>query len=591
MVLTILERLESRFRLLEETGPDLSWKSWEALRAEEKGKGEGPAYHALMATAGPATDNSTWTRDWTSPNGYTFKKGTPAPKWTTGEIHQAMAPQIRRWAYIEAKRSGSSAHNARNDPNHIEEIIGNMHANLQSILDREQDEGRILGGDRNNGFVSYVTPQIRLSGGKGIGGTNESRRALGRAAELRDTKNPAVARRIAAAVKPPFDTQVSNKKSPDNPYGRFSPEVVRVATKIADALESGNAEEIAASKKDAIELYNKAQDAEIYVQGTHSGKKAIHTPHFLKDRPPSGWDQSEATPEELEKYGAYLDREKLKKTQITSVSGGRKEDGGDIDIYDDTPSLKYGDEIDPDVVYTVLKDGRVTPEKYLQHPSMAHYNLQPLSDFDLRYLIRIMARWLPKGDYPGKGILGKDPELDPETGEPSPWVKEGQPQLWDEDEILKDIGRGKKQVEGASSHGLDHLVARVSEPQQRILKLLANGVSNQAEISRKIGISTVAVGKGLKRALETLGMTKDEFLKAAKSGGTSLQGNEATGRPRINPVAKFTAWMKYFNDQQAIDESVDPIDYGVVWRCHRAIMELYHKAILVPLLEGRRRCN
>ena len=81
-------------------------------------------------------------------------------------------------------------------------------------------------------------------------------------------------------------------------------------------------------------------------------------------------------------------------------------------------------------------------------------------------------------------------------------------------------------------------------------------------------------------------MSEAEFLDAAKSGGASLGATGGSGGG--DPLTKFAAWMRQYQDETALDESVDGIDFDIVWRCGRAITELHHHLVIRPLLEGRR---
>ena len=597
--LSLLERLEARFRLIEEAGPDLSWKSYESLRQQQKAKDPGPAYHALMATAGPCTGNAVWTRDWKSPDGFVFRKGTPAPHWSHADVQMAMEPQIRIWARAEARKSGGQGHGARQDPNAIDDMAGNMQTILQQILDREKDQGRILGGEQGNGFVSYVARTVSMGGAKGAGGTDEMRVARGRASQLAGPKffakwdsppgnqghikTAEQARAIADRVAPEFRQATrksfdgtpigSSKFDPGNPYERFSPNIYSLANQLADAIDSGDREAIERAHDDADTLYRRIEDAEENTQGTHNAKRIITTPS-----------------------GAVTDKAKaerdrfIKGVKISSMSGARKEDGGDIDIAD-TSHLRHLSDLDPETVYEVLKMGRTTRAEDLKHPMFAGKGLVPLSDFDLRFLIRQLSNWLPDKKYPGKGVTGKDVEMP--DGQPSEWLQNGQPQMWDKNEILSDIGKssvgGGGGEGGEAGGGLAALLAKISPAQRPYMQLFGQGIV-KAEIARQLDKSKVGVGTTIKKACLTLGMTEQEFQDAARSGGASMGSGTTPGATQGGggePLTKFSAWMRQYQEEMALDESVDPIDYDIVWKCSRAVTELHHHLVIRPLLEGR----
>ena len=575
----ILSKIDDRFRLLRENAEDLSWKSVPELRRWMQMDEVGPGYHALRAIAGPCTDHPVWAADWTSPNGHTYHKGEPAPRWTEQEIHMAMAPQINTWARSDVRHAFGKKHGARQNQAWVDDAAMNIHLQMQRALQQEKDEGRILSG---GGFVSWIASIIKHAGRTGVGSSNAERNAKGRVGDLLSTKSPARAREIAAAVGDQFRTTPSHKLDPKNPYGQFSAPIAKLADALADALEAGDQAAVDRVRGELEQLDTKIRNSETLIQGTDTGRRDISTPHGGK-----------------EGSAAKADLDKFMHTGIASV---------DTPIGDGSATLGstiVGEKgidlsgMDKEIIYKVLELGRAYAHE--QNPKILRYleqeGLTPIGDGDYRYLIRLLAPWLPGGNYPGKGQPGKDPEMS-EGGETSDWVKNGQPHLMERDQILQDISQGGpgKTSGGIGLQEIANMAKPPLTPVQADYVALICGVNpdapgkkmSQADISRFRGVSKVNVSTKIKGASEKLGMTMAELMELVQLGASG-GGAGAQKAPQISkdPLAIFQRWMQQYVEEQELDESLDWVDRRILAECYAAVTRLAFWMGVKPIIEGR----
>jgi len=284
----LLNKINNRFKLLTEQTNDGSWKDpfdpdYDRQQAE----------NALFVTMGPMTDGPFWIKDWTDPSGFTHKKDTPAPIWTSEEAFMAMAgdpskpasdprsPQygtetatghkingapLWRWATEQARKYN------RSNYHDIMDAYSNGAITIATMMRKGADESRV-------NIISWMKRNVLGSMEKGVGITNKARSVIGHRAEnvygleavLGET-DPKKVREYANQVKGDYRYEKSTDKHEDNPFEQFSSRYYDVATRYADALESENDENIESVRDEIVNFMSDAKAARSTTRGFETGQ-------------------------------------------------------------------------------------------------------------------------------------------------------------------------------------------------------------------------------------------------------------------------------------------------------------------------------
>jgi hypothetical protein len=294
---SVLERINQRLNTLREMAGDTSWKDPRSPNYDRQW-----AEDALYHTIGPLTENPTWIERWSSQSEPVpgFAPGGPAPRWTPEEVVFAMAgdpslafkPGAKDNPHSPAygRQGGSplwrlarriSRHYARDkDMSFISDMYSNGFIPLVRMMQPGFDEGR-------SPFISYTMKNIESAMLHGVGGTNDAIRAKGGESttglkglrSLLDAQTPEDALAIANQVKGKYQTQKSHDRNPDNAFGPFSSRIYQIANAYAQALGSGNPEQVERVRNHIAQLNDEIDDTETFVPGASTGMgQAISTP-------------------------------------------------------------------------------------------------------------------------------------------------------------------------------------------------------------------------------------------------------------------------------------------------------------------------
>jgi hypothetical protein len=296
----ILDRLNKRFRLLAEQDQVQSSDEWKDPNSPNYDRQV--AEDALFHTIGPLTENPRWTdQNWSSPGAPVpgFAPGAPAPRWTEYEVAIAFAgdPSLLFKAKdhprspLYGNKGGSplfrlakrvARHYARtNDRAFIEDLYGNGMIGLTQLMKPGYDQSK-------SPFISFAMRTVQSAMEHGIGGTQRTSRAAGEDSKetglrgmkslLKDT-DPASVRQAAEVVKGKYRETRSHDKNDDNPFGPFSASYYQTAMGYADALESGDEDQIERAQNRMRQLIDEIEDFEVPIRGASSGLgQAISTP-------------------------------------------------------------------------------------------------------------------------------------------------------------------------------------------------------------------------------------------------------------------------------------------------------------------------
>lgn len=285
-MLAITKRIDKRLHsIFEDVNTD--WKSPRSANYDRAW-----AEDALYHTVGPLMDNPRWTERWTSKSEPVpgFVPGGPAPQWTPEEVVYAFAgdPNLlfkskdnpRSPAYgpqggsplFRLARRISRQYARDRDMSFVADMYSNGFIPLVRMMQPGFDEGR-------SPFISFVMKNVEGAMRHGIGGTEEGIRAAGGESTsgltgLRDVisnTNPEKVRKIADQVKGKYQTQKSHDRHPDNPFGPYSSRFYQVLNRYADALESGNEDQIDASKNHIQQLMDTIEDEATPIRGASTG--------------------------------------------------------------------------------------------------------------------------------------------------------------------------------------------------------------------------------------------------------------------------------------------------------------------------------
>lgn len=425
----ILDRINRRFLNLKEETGDISWKDPNSPNYDRQW-----AEDALYHTIGPLTDSPRWAGNWTSPSQPVpgFTPGSPAPQWTPEELVMAFAgdpnllfsgrdnPRAPRYGnkggspLFRTARKVARYYARGTDPSFIEDMYSNGFISLLRMMQPGADKSQAA-------FISYAIRQVQSAMEHGIGGEKRTSAAAGFENELGqrglksllDEVDPNKVREAASVVKGEYRGTPSHDKNDDNPFGVFSSAYYQTTMEYADALESGNEEQIAMARENIQDLIGKIDDYSTKIGGASTGLgQAIDTP----DRKTSIGIASMDAP-----AGSGQDDTKTMAGNITA--GGDEQESAA-----DTETIKYILDI---AINHDLGKILATSEKY--NAMAADLGAKkgkiggPMGANELRYIIRTLG---PSGaDYPGKGVPrsntsvprdgrkwwqpGEDPEIEP----------------------------------------------------------------------------------------------------------------------------------------------------------------------------------
>lgn len=425
---TILRKLSQRLQyLFEEADDDFKNPRSPNYRREY-------AEDCLFHTIGPLTDNPRWTSSWTSPSSPppSFVPNGPAPRWTEDEVVMAYAgdpkylfgrgrdnphsPHSGRMGgspMLRLARRVARVYNRATDQSFIMDLFSNGMIMLTRLMKPGMDEGR-------SPFISYVTRNIQSAMEHGIGSENRVDAAggfqneaghLGIRAVLKET-DPEKVRKAASVVKGKYRETRSHDKHEDNPFGVFSAAYYQSVMAYADALESGDEEQLDKARNRLLQLQEEIEDYGIRIGGASTGLgQAIDTPDrktsigiASMDAPSKGGDDDTKT-----------------------MAGNIKADDAESNTYEQEAinyildiAINYdiGDLVKRSPKYTAMatelgaKGGKIGGK---------------MTANELRYLIRYLGNY--GSNYPGKGRPrsntniprdgrnwwqpGEDPEIEP----------------------------------------------------------------------------------------------------------------------------------------------------------------------------------
>jgi len=380
----------------------------------------------LYHTIGPLTDNPTWSNSWTSPSSPPpdFEPMGRAYKWTPEELVYAFAgdPSMLFSGSRDNPKSPSYGNKGgsplfrtarrvariynRNDRSFIEDLYNNGFISLVRMMqpgfDRAMD---VTGNQRPVPFISYALRNVKSAMEHGIGGENRTDAAAGFENQLGqrglksllDEINPKKLRDAASVVKGKFQREQSHEKSDDNPFGYFSAPYYQTVMSYADAIESGDEEQIALRRQDITDLIEKIGDYSTKIGGASTGLgQAIDTPDRKTSIGISSIDADTGNDD-------------------GSSMAGNLEDN-DPEDNADTESIKY-------VLNIALNHdiGKIlaNSEKYSAMASEFGAKKGKMGGImtvnELRYIIRTLGP--VASEYPGKGTLRKNLEV-PRDGRP-----------------------------------------------------------------------------------------------------------------------------------------------------------------------------
>lgn len=304
---TIRTRLDKRFQTLLEAETDISWKDPNSENYDRQW-----AEDALFHTMGPLTDNPRWVEEridrdtgkpkpaWTSPSEPVpgFNPGGAAPHWTSEEVVFAFAgdPNLLFTASgnprspMYGNKGGSpllrtarkvARHYARaNDRQFIADLFSNGLIPLMRMMKPGFDEGR-------TGFISYAIRNVQSAMEHGTGGTTQSKLATGHESEhggvglngLLNRTDPEEVRALAQQIQGKYQELSSHDKHPDNPFGKYSAAYFQIANQYADALESGDQDQIEITRNQIQQQITDIKDENVQILGASTGVgQAISTP-------------------------------------------------------------------------------------------------------------------------------------------------------------------------------------------------------------------------------------------------------------------------------------------------------------------------
>lgn len=285
-----MQKLENKLNKIISTLAEETATSWKDFNNPEYDRQS--AEDALYHTIGPLTDNPKWANKWTSTGGPPpeFTPGGPAPRWTPEEIVYAYAgdpallmgntkdnPRSPKYGSLGGAPLYRSATKIarkfnRRDPQFVADLYSNGFIPLVQMMKPGYDESR-------SPFIPYVTRNVLSAMEGGIGGTERHIRALAGDSQTgtrgiesllnAQTGDEAIA--IADQVKGEYRYQSKHDKTEDNPFGQFSNEFYDVAMQHAQALDSGDEDQIQQSKESIQNLSNKIEDSRIHIPGASTG--------------------------------------------------------------------------------------------------------------------------------------------------------------------------------------------------------------------------------------------------------------------------------------------------------------------------------
>jgi hypothetical protein len=293
----VTDRINKRLAVIRENMGDVSWKDPDSPNYDRQW-----AEDALYHTIGPLMDTPRWSQSWTSPSQPVpgFTPGGPAPRWTPNEVVIAMAgdPKLafaaggkdnpRSPAYgnkggsplWRTARRVAKIYNRDRDKQFISDMYSNGFIPLVRMMKPGFDEGR-------SPFISYVIANVQGAMQNGVGGTEQGIRAKGGNSTsglngldaLLNTQDPNEARKIADQIKGKYQSERHHDKHADNPFGPFSPQVYRVATLYAQALESGDPEAMERAQSQVAQVKEAIDAEQTVIPGASTGMgQAISTP-------------------------------------------------------------------------------------------------------------------------------------------------------------------------------------------------------------------------------------------------------------------------------------------------------------------------
>lgn len=300
---TITDRIDNRFRALNEELGNTSWKDPDDPDYDRQW-----AEDALYHTIGPLTDNPRWAQTWTSPSEPVpgFTPGGPAPRWTPEELVYAFAgdpnllmargksnPRSPQYGnkggspLYRTARKVARVYNRGTDPSFISDMYSNGFISLLRLMQPGQDKSMAA-------FISFAIRHVQSAMEHGIGGEVRTKAAAGQEAQLGDKgnkitarglkslldeTNPEELRKAAGIVKGEYREQQKHDKNPNNPFGYFSAPYYQTVMYYADALESGDEQSIAASRQAIKDLIEQIEDYNTMIGGASTGLgQAIDTP-------------------------------------------------------------------------------------------------------------------------------------------------------------------------------------------------------------------------------------------------------------------------------------------------------------------------
>lgn len=608
----ILKRLNQRLYIIENTlnRPNPSWKTLPSLQrqANQNDSDSWTGYHSLRYTIDPLNKNqgSTFNRDFRpadwggdDPDEF-YEKGSPAPVWGPDELQVALYPQFK----LEARRIFNTKLNknfmskpGRSRSMDLEDLVSNMAIRHQQIISRGEDGGR----DLPNGYVGYIIRSCKEAATKGVGGTEELRRTKGILGRVEDkendklihTTNIAVPEHIIDTIGRQYRNAPSHQKDKDNPYAPFSSEVYRLCNDLIQALESNDEEALASVRSQLTKLRVKVDDSLSHAYGTETGMRTIQTSAGI------GKQDSEAQKDKLNFY----------KTKIASISPDPEKDT-DLGFNDIEDTIGDSDDFDAEVIQGALEMGRAANLSSPEDVKLEFgQDVSPLEDYDMRYLLRLLAGWLPKDTTDkngGRKYPYKNTKRDPEIvdGELSKWRLAGMPPILDQDKIKSELG-GRNDVRGATS-GIDAIInnapTKLSSQEESAIRLYAAGLGKSDVAKRltnsstgKTGVSAVLTGKYLAKAVDKMGlpaastaevnMSLEEIRKAYAA---SNAGQQAAELPKayadnVHPLTKLIRWVQIYKEEE-LNESIDRFDRTILENCIKALKKLHYKHVIMPIM-------
>ena len=411
-------------------------------------------------------DDPRWAEKWKSPSKPVpgFSPGGPAPQWTEEELVFAIAgdpsylysgqgsktsPRYGRMGgsplFRLAKRVARHYNKMTDD--FITDLFSNGMITLVRMMKPGFDEAR-------GSFIPFVMRQVQNAMEHGVGGTGISNAALGHETEagvigfkgLLNKQDPNEIRAAANKVKGKYREESRHDKDPGNSHGKYSPAFYRLANQYADAIESGDGDNIERVQNQIRQMIDQIEDDNVFIGGASTGLgQAISTPDrktsiniASMDAPVGPSGRGMAGDIEGEDDGDSLDRgfdpQTIKQVLDIAMNYDLESLIGNIPKYA-TMAKQWG-----------AKKGRIGGKMVVN---------------ELRYIIRTLG---PLGsNYPGAGNVrtnnktvprdaknwwepGVDPELEPIPGMNatwrSSWIRQGYPSMGPTDisrEMTKEV--------------------------------------------------------------------------------------------------------------------------------------------------------